>query len=100
MNLTPIISAIAGSLLGLLFFGGLWLTVRYGLSSPRPWLWFLPSLLFRSGVVLAGFAFLAGTGMANLLWCTAGFITAKIIVTIAGRNLDPQGRERRGGTCI
>ena len=100
MTWTPITSAIAGSLFGLLFFGGLWLTVRYGLSSPRPWLWFLPSLVFRSAVVLAGFAMLAGTGMANLLWCTAGFIAAKVIVTMAGRNRDTQRTEGRGGTCI
>jgi F1F0 ATPase subunit 2 len=37
----------AGVLLGAFFFGGLWWTVRRGLSSKRPAFWFLGSLLLR-----------------------------------------------------
>ena len=36
-----------GGLLGTMFFGGLWWTVRTGVSSQRPALWFLGSLVLR-----------------------------------------------------
>ena len=50
----------AGVLLGALFFGGLWWTVREGLSSKRVAMWFLGSLLLRMGVTLAGFYVVSG----------------------------------------
>ena len=50
-----VLAVVAGVLLGAIFFGGLWWTVRKGVSSTRPALWFLGSLLLRTGIVLAGF---------------------------------------------
>jgi F1F0 ATPase subunit 2 len=44
----------AGVLLGAIFFGGLWWTVRKGVSSEQPALWFFGSLLLRMSVALAG----------------------------------------------
>ena len=40
---------LAGLVLGAIFFGGLWWTVRKGLSSQQPALWFLGSMLLRMG---------------------------------------------------
>ena len=40
---------LAGALLGAFFFGGLWWTVQKGVASERPALWFLGSLLLRTG---------------------------------------------------
>ena len=57
--LTGILALLAGAGLGAFFFGGLWWTVQKGLSSKRPALLFVGSLLLRSGVVLAGFYFMA-----------------------------------------
>ena len=71
----------AGVLLGAAFFGGLWCTVRRGLSSRRPALLFLGSLLLRTGVVLAGFHLVAGGRWSRLLACLLGFVVARIIVT-------------------
>ena len=48
-------ASAAGLLLGAIFFGGLWFTVRKGVSSQRPALWFFFSLLLRMSVALAGF---------------------------------------------
>ena len=45
----------AGVLLGAIFFGGLWLTVRKGVSSKQPALWFFGSLLLRMSIVLSWF---------------------------------------------
>ena len=47
----------AGLLLGAFFFGGLWWTVRRGVSSPRPALWFFGSMLLRMSVDPVGILF-------------------------------------------
>ena len=75
-----VLSGLAGGLLGVLFFGGLWWTVRKGLASPRPALWFLGSLLIRTAVILASF-YLVGRGDGKrLLVCLLGFIIARFVV--------------------
>jgi F1F0 ATPase subunit 2 len=73
-------TAVAGGMLGAMFFGGLWLTVRKGVASPRPALWFFCSLLFRMGIALAGFYFVAGGRWERLLACLLGFVAARLIV--------------------
>ena len=50
-------SWVAGVLLGAIFFGGLWWTIRKGMASQIPALWFSGSLLLRTGIALAGFYF-------------------------------------------
>ena len=71
----------AGALLGLLFFGGLWLTVTKGMSSPHPALWFFISMLLRTGVVLTGFYFVTAGQLERLLACLAGFIVSRLIIS-------------------
>ncbi len=58
--LNLILALVAGFLLGAFFFGGLWWTVQKGLSSKRPELWFLGSLLLRTITAVAGFYFASG----------------------------------------
>ncbi len=75
-----VLSGLAGGVLGVLFFGGLWWTVSKGLASPRPALWFLGSLLIRTAVMLAGF-YLVGRGDGKrLLVCLFGFIITRFVV--------------------
>jgi F1F0 ATPase subunit 2 len=71
----------AGVLLGTMFFGGLWWTVRQGVSAKRPARWFLGSLLLRTGIVLAGFYFVASGHWERLLLCLLGFVIAHFMVT-------------------
>ena len=70
----------AGGLLGAIFFGGLWWTVRKGISSRRPALWFFGSLLLRSIIVLVGFYLVANDEWQRLLPCLIGFVTAQLVV--------------------
>lgn len=74
------IAGVAGLVLGAVFFGGLWWTVRKGVVSPRPALWFLGSMLLRTGFVVAGFYFVGGGQWQRLLACLLGFISARFIV--------------------
>jgi F1F0 ATPase subunit 2 len=76
----PTLVLLAGILLGAIFFGGLWWTVRKGLSARRPALWFGASLLLRTGIALAGFYFVAGVDWKRMLLCLLGFIIARLIV--------------------
>ena len=70
---------VAGLSLGAFFFGGLWWTVRRGLSSRRPALWFLGSLLVRASIALAGFYVVSGGYWERLLACLLGFVIARQI---------------------
>ena len=72
---------LAGGALGAIFFGGVWWTVRKGVSSPRPALWFFGSLLLRMSIVLAGFYFVSGGQWRRLVACLVGFIIARVVVT-------------------
>ena len=88
---------VAGALLGAMFYGGLWWTVRRGVSSKRVALWFLGSLLLRMGLALAGFYFVGGGHWQRLLLCLIGFVMARIVVTrltrTSGDNRPPPALE-------
>ena len=75
------LALLAGLVLGASFFGGLWWTVRKGVSSKQPALWFFGSLALRMSIVLAGFYFVSGRHWERLLLCLLGFIMARLIVT-------------------
>jgi F1F0 ATPase subunit 2 len=81
--------SVAGVLLGAIFFGGLWWTVRKGVSSKRPAFWFLGSMLLRTGIIVAGFYFVSGGVWDRLLACLLGFAVARLLVTrLAGPPLE------------
>ena len=74
------LALVAGGGLGLIFFGGLWYTVRRGLQSSRPAAWFLVSLLLRMSLVLGGFYLVGRSDWRRLAACLAGFILSRFIV--------------------
>lgn len=78
-------SLAAGILLGVMFFGGLWWTVRKGVASRRPALWFFGSLVLRMSLALAGFYFVSGGHWERLLVCLLGFVAARLAVTRLSR---------------
>ena len=71
----------AGGMLGAVFFGGLWWTVRKGLFSRWAPLWFLGSLVLRTGIALAGFYAVSAGRWERMLACLLGFVTARFVVT-------------------
>ena len=72
---------VTGVLLGVMFFGGLWWTIRKSVSFKQPALWFFGSLLLRMSIALAGFYFVSGGHWERLLVCLLGFVLARLIVT-------------------
>jgi F1F0 ATPase subunit 2 len=101
MSSTPILvpALLSGVLLGAMFFGGLWWTVRRGLLSPVPALWFSASSLIRAAVLLGGFYVVSHAEWRRLLACLLGFFLARVVVMHVSRKLaalaDPSNLRRR-----
>lgn len=79
LSLLP--AVVAGMLLGVIFFGGLWLTVTKGLGSKKASLIFLGSLFLRMAIILVGFYFVGGDSWQKMLACLVGFLIARIVIT-------------------
>jgi len=106
-----LLALVAGMLLGAIFFGGLWWTVRNGLTAHRPALWFICSMMLRIGIVMIGFHFLlslSGNSWEPLLGGVLGFILARLsatrllpaplskIIPAAERSLEKPSLNQRG----
>ncbi|MFO7824017.1 MAG: ATP synthase subunit I [Cyclobacterium sp.] len=80
-TLFMIIALLTGVAMGILFFGGLWITVKKAVSSKTPALWFLGSFILRMGIAIGGFyLILKGGNWLSGLICLAGFIVTRYIV--------------------
>lgn len=88
--LIGVLAWLAGLLLGAIFFGGLWWTVRKSVTSQRPALWLLPSLLLRMGITLAGFYLVSDGHWQRILLCLIGFIMARLVIIQVTRLLVEQ----------
>lgn len=79
--LTPMLAGVVGAALGAIFFGGLWLTVNRSMTSKHVALWFLFSLLLRTGIVMYGFYWIGHVHWQRLIVCLLGFILARLALT-------------------
>jgi F1F0 ATPase subunit 2 len=81
-DIGPIIEALTiGMFLGALFFGGLWWTVRRGLTAANPALWFGVSALARMAILLSGLYYVARAGWPSLVACLCGLLIARVATT-------------------
>lgn len=76
-----LLAAGVGFILGGLYFGGLWLTIRRLPDSRHPALLMLGSFMLRSVFVLAGFYPMIRQGWHNALFMLVGFILARLLLT-------------------
>ncbi|NMM36529.1 MAG: ATP synthase subunit I [Glaciimonas sp.] len=79
--LTLMLAWVAGTVLGTIFFGGLWWTVRKSVAARQPALWVFGSLLLRMSIALAGFYFVSGGQLKRLMACILGFFIARLAVS-------------------
>ncbi|MEO7045318.1 MAG: ATP synthase subunit I [Ferruginibacter sp.] len=79
-NLLMILAFVAGIALGIIFFAGLWFTVKKIVTAKIPALWMLGSFIFRVGIVLFGFYFVSFGNWQRLVICLIGFIAARFVV--------------------
>lgn len=87
-NVTIILAFIAGLVLGTLFFGGLWFTVKKAVSAKIPALWIFCSFFLRVSITLVGFYFVSSGNWERLLICLFGFIIARFIVIHFTKSID------------
>jgi len=87
--LSVALALVAGMLLGVFFFGGLWWTVRKGVTATRPALWFLVSMFLRTSVTLVGFYFVSRGQWERLLICLAGFLISRVLIMWLTRSPQP-----------
>jgi F1F0 ATPase subunit 2 len=73
-------AGLAGILLGVVFFGGLWWTVRRALASGHAALWFSISFLLRTAIVLMGIYLVSHGDWRLMVGCMVGFLLARTIV--------------------
>lgn len=91
------LALLAGLALGLLYFGGLWLTVRRLARTRRPAPLFALSLLLRMALTLAGFYLVMDGSWQRMLACLAGFIAVRqlLVSRLKPDRLAAAGREER-----
>lgn len=76
-----IVCLAAGVVLGTLFFGGLWITVRRLATSRHPGALAAGSLMVRTAAVVIGVLLLTRGRWQNALAILFGFIAARIAVS-------------------
>jgi F1F0 ATPase subunit 2 len=76
-----ILALLAGLLLGTIFYGGLWWTVRRTVSSKSPGAWLIGSFSLRAMIAVGGFYFVSRGDWRSWLACFLGFLVARIVAT-------------------
>ena len=71
---------VAGIVVGLFYFGGLWLTVQRLPQTRRPAVLSLVSLFIRLGLTLAVFYLVMAGRWERLLACLAGFLLMRLVL--------------------
>lgn len=92
-----LLAALAGGVLGLFYFTGLWWTVQQGISFKHPGLLFMASFVLRTSIVLGGFYFIADSNWKKMVVCLLGFV---IVRTIIVKKKDPQKEKPVTGKAI
>lgn len=83
-----LLAIMAGIVLGIVFFGGLWLTVKNGLESKWSMLIFAGSFLVRMAIILISFYFMVQSGWKIAGAGLAGFLIARVIVVRLTKSKD------------
>ena len=83
-----VLAFFGGLVLGTLFFGGLWLTMKKVLTSKMPGLLFSGSFLIRAGITMIGFYYISLGHWQRLVICVIGYIVARILVMRITKQLD------------
>jgi F1F0 ATPase subunit 2 len=69
-----------GILIGAIFFGGLWWTIRKAVGNKQIAPLFFVSRMMRMSLALIGFYFVARGHWQNLVVCLIGFMIARFVI--------------------
>ena len=80
-SIVPLAAAlVTGLVLSVIYFGGLWITVRRTVESTNPAGLLLLSWFIRTAIVLYGLFVVSRASLANILAFMVGFLVARIFV--------------------
>ncbi|HWB25691.1 MAG TPA: ATP synthase subunit I [Chitinophagaceae bacterium] len=71
------VALLAGAIIGVIFFGGLWLTTKKAVTSRLPAVWVLGSFFLRIFIALTGFYIVSQGNWHRLVICMVGFLAAR-----------------------
>jgi F1F0 ATPase subunit 2 len=75
------LALLAGIMLGAIFYGGLWWTIRRSVSSGSSSHWLIGSFVLRAIIAVGGFYIVSQGDWRSLPACLLGFLAARICVT-------------------
>lgn len=100
------LAAAGGSLIGLLYFGTLWWTVRRLPSARHPAMLVAGSFLIRGAAAAGGLVFVSGGQLLPLVAAVAGFLAGRTILIravgrpLGGANTGAAGSADRSGSEV
>lgn len=80
------IAFFIGIILGILYFGGLYLTVQKINTVKTPALLMTLSLILRMGLLIGAFFYIAKSGFKDILFALVGVILARLVMTFTVKN--------------
>ncbi len=83
-----ILAFTGGIVLGTLFFGGLWFTVKKAVTAKIPALWIFSSFFLRISITLVGFYFIGAGNWQRFIASVIGFIVARFVVIRFTKSID------------
>jgi F1F0 ATPase subunit 2 len=89
-----VFGVVVGMLLGLFYYGGLWLTVRRLHTLARPGVWLFLSLVVRIAVVVAILLILFPGHWERLVAALVGMFVARIALVRSLGGLAPGGKAK------
>jgi len=87
-TVSMIVAFVGGAVLGVIFFGGLWLTVKKVVLEKAPSLWIFSSFILRISITVVGFYFIGAGNWQRLIICLLGFTVARFIVIYFTKTLE------------
>ncbi|APZ94949.1 ATP synthase subunit I [Fuerstiella marisgermanici] len=75
------IMIVVGMVLGVIFFGGLWATVRKLPTSKRPGLLAISSMILRTAIVCWGVWYFSNGDAGAMVACLLGFVGVRLLAT-------------------
>lgn len=87
-TMSMIVAFVAGIALGIVFFGGLWFTVKKAVHAKNPAIWIVISFILRISIILLGFYVIGFDHWQHLLLCLLGFIVARFMVIHFTKSFD------------
>lgn len=85
---------LIGGLLGCCFFCALWFTVKKGIDTKHPALWFLGSVIVRMSSAIAVFYWVGNNDIWRLAACLAGFVIGRILMTKIVKHAGPNKADK------